>query len=175
MRFGPFFVYAVSLIVATAGLWVVLAIGSHLSAPLDLSGDWTLVPLHAAAGNGAGGAAGAGAQTVQLRIEQSGQFMWIFDGDKRADLRMIDAQQQPAATAPTTTGHTAVSAAGSNTRYSLASGSVSANFELIDAPDAWKLTLVGMEPGVYRATRKAPEAPVDQSESDSSPPANLAR
>jgi hypothetical protein len=164
MRFGHIFVYATSLIVAAAGLWAVLVVGSHLSAPQDLSGDWTLRPLHPAVENGPE----AGSQSAQLRIEQSGQFMWIFAGKKRGNLRMIDAQAQPAAGSPTAAGQAAGAGTETKTRYSLAGGNVTATFELIEIPDVWKLTLVGLEPGVYRATREAFQSATDQSGTASS-------
>src|SRR5271155_1353401 len=129
MRFGPFWVYTISLIVATAGLWAVLAGGSHLTAVQDFSGAWTLRPLD---GERTGGAASG-----QLRIEQSGQFMRLFADDGQADVRLVDAGTQGSA----------------KPRFVLGGGKVLATFEPIEMPDVWKLTLVGLEPGVYRATR----------------------
>jgi len=171
MRFGPFFIYTTSVVVAAGGLWAVLVIGSHLSAAQDLSGTWTLRPLNAAGA--------AGSPSGQLRIEQSGQFMWLFAGDTRADLRMIDALPQqaiaPAASAPAASAPVGGAApAAGKTRYLLAGGNVSATFELIDMPDVWKLTLVGLEPGVYQATRESPTPqPADQTHANPAAPSSL--
>jgi hypothetical protein len=149
MRFAPFWVYSISLIVAACGLWAVLVAGSHLSAVQDLSGTWTLRPLNAADS--------AAAPSGQLRIEQSGQYMWLFAGDTRADLRLIDAPPQPSAKA----------------HYLLAGDKASATFELIEMPDVWKLTLVGLSPGIYRATREAPPPTAGQEPASQAGPSAL--
>jgi len=72
----PAAVYLVMLVVLIAGLWSVLAIGRHLTAPEDLAGKWQLTPVSAAS------------PAQILTVEQSGRFFQIaFEHGPQLDLK----------------------------------------------------------------------------------------
>ncbi len=75
----PAVVYLAMIVVLVAGLWAVLAIGSHLVAPEDLAGKWKLQStIH-------------GIPDENANIEQSGRFYQItFNDGKTLDLKWTD-------------------------------------------------------------------------------------
>ena len=85
-------VYVIMLVACVGGLWLILRLGSGLSAPPDLSGAWEIAPTNA----GAPPNADLGRTMV---VEQSGRYLQVrFAGGLAADLRFTDvsaAEPQP--------------------------------------------------------------------------------
>jgi len=75
----PAAVYLVMIVVLIAGLWAVLAMGSHLVAPEDLAGKWKLQSIiH-------------GIPDDNLDIEQSGRFYQVsFESGTRLNLKWTE-------------------------------------------------------------------------------------
>jgi len=78
-------VYITMLAVFAGGMWMILSYGSsHLSAPIDLAGEWELSPLTGTAGD-----------TQHLRIDQSGKFFTITSpAGTSIHMRLIEQQGQ---------------------------------------------------------------------------------
>ncbi len=68
-------VYVAMIVFLVGGLWAILAVGSALEAPTDLSGKWQLSPV------------GPDAWGPGMDVEQSGRFFQIFiEGGPRLDV-----------------------------------------------------------------------------------------
>lgn len=142
MRAGAMGFYVTSVVVAGLALWGILAKGERLSAVRDLSGTWTLMPTDQ------WGKVRPDEAEKQLTVDQSGRFLRLTAGKTTADVKLMEA---------TAGGGTASEG---TARYLLAGADASATFEPTGPGDVWKLTLTGLQPGVYWATRPsvAPDA-----------------
>ena len=70
-------IYAITVLVFVAGLWVILAFGSTFQAQPDLAGEWELSPER-----------GGGQESVRATIEQSGRYVRIRLNDQQYNLRI---------------------------------------------------------------------------------------
>ncbi len=78
----PTVVYIGMLLVLVIGLWAVLAMGAHVSAPEDLAGKWQLQSTV------------RGIPDDTMTIEQSGRFFQvIFEHGPHLDLKLTDDLQ----------------------------------------------------------------------------------